>query len=83
MINYIGPGGGASRGIYVYFDGELEGDDTSKGSASLQAGNGRVVVGRHLPEEDKDYAGVDVDELLVFNSNLDDNEIDTIYDLQN
>ena len=83
VINYIGPGGGTTRGIYVYFDGELEGDDTSKGSASLQVGNGRVVVGRHLPEEDKDYAGVELDELLVFNSNLNKNEINAIYNLQN
>ena len=65
------------RGIYVYYNGGLEVDDTSRVSASLQAGNGRVVVGRHLP--DQDYSGVEVDELLVFNNNLYGVQIDVIY----
>ena len=77
MVNYIGLGGGTTRGIY--YNGELEGDDTSINSASLQAGNGRVVVGRHLPEQDRDYAGVEVDELLMFNNNLDGDQIEAIY----
>ena len=79
VVNYIGPGGSNTRGIYVYYNGELEGDDAIINPASLQAGNGRVVVGRHLSEKDQDYAGVEVDELLVFNSNLDENQIDAIY----
>ena len=83
VVKYIGPGGGATRGIYVYYNGELEGDDTNRVSASLQAGNGRVVVGRHLPEEDQDYAGVQMDELLLFNSNLDGNLINVMYNEQN
>ena len=83
MVNYIGPGGGTTRGIYVYYNGNMEGDDTRKVSVSFQSGNGRVVVGRHLPEEDKDYVGVEVDELLVFNSNLDANLINVMYNEQN
>ena len=83
VVNYIRQGGGTTRGIYVYYNGELEGDDTSRLSASRQAGNGRVVVGRHLPEEDKDYAGMEVDELLLFNSNLYGDLINAIYNQQN
>ena len=78
VVNYIGPGGSTTRGIYVYYNGELEGDHTSINPASLQAGNGRVVVGQHLPEKDQDYAGVEVDELLVFNNILDGNQIEAI-----
>ena len=51
--------------------------------ATTQAGNGRVVVGRHLPEEDEEYAGVDVDELLLFNNNMNDDQINAIYNQQN
>ena len=83
VVNYFGPGGGTTRGIYVYYNGELEDDDTSRLSASLPAGNGRVVVGRHLPEEDQDYAGMEVDELLLFNNNLDGDKINAIYNQQN
>ena len=74
VVNYIGPGDTTTRGIYVYYNGGLEGDDTSKGSASFTAGNGRVVVGRHLPNEDDEYAGVEVDELLLFNNNLNEDK---------
>ena len=83
VVNYIGPGGGTTRGIYVYYNGELEGNDTSRQPASLQVGNGRVVVGRHLPEVDKDYVGVEVDELLLFNDHLNEDQIDAIYNQQN
>ena len=83
MVSYIGQGGGTTREIYVYYNGDLKGNDTSKGAASFTLGNGRVVVGGHLLEEDKDYAGVEVDELLVFNSNLDGDQINAIYNLQN
>ena len=79
VVNLIGSGSGTYRGIYVYYSGEWEGDDASINPASLQPGNGRVVVGRHLPEKDQDYAGVEVDELLVFNNNLDGDQIDAIY----
>ena len=81
VVNYIGPGGGTTEGIYVYYNGNKLAEDTTISSATLQAGNGRVVVGRHLPEEDKDYAGVEVDELLLFNNNLDDDDIDNIYNI--
>ena len=80
MVNYIGPG---SEGLYVYYNGNMEGDGRVLVSGPLQAGNGRVFVGRHLPEEDKDYLGVEVDELLVFNSNLDGDQINSIYSQQN
>ena len=78
-MNYIGPGGVTTEGIYIYYNENRLAEDTTISSASLQAGNGRVVVGRHLPEEDKDYAGVEVDELLLFNSNLDEDDINAIY----
>ena len=83
VVNYIGPGGGATQGIFVYYNGESEGDDTSKVSLALQTGNGRVFVRQHMPEEDQDYAGVEVDELLVFNNNLDGDLINAIYNQQN
>ena len=78
-MNYIGPRGVTTEGIYIYYNGNKLAEDTTISSASLPAGNGRVVVGRHLPEEGKDYAGVEVDELLLFNSNLNEDDVNTIY----
>ena len=42
-----------------------------------------IVAGRHLPEEDENYAGVEVDELLLFNNNLNGDDIERIYNMQN
>ena len=44
VVNYIGLG--SSEGIYLYLNGNKRGEDTTIMSATLQAGNGRVVVGK-------------------------------------
>ena len=69
--------------MHIYYNGNMEGDGTGIHFGTTPAVDGRVVVGRNEPEADKEYAGVEVDELLVFNSNLDGDQIKVIYNQQN
>ena len=75
VLNYIGPENG--QGIQIYVDGLPTESAASKTSRPSQCGNGRVVVGRLLTDRDhiKDYADVDVDELLFFNEKLSDQQV--------
>ena len=68
VLNYIGPNDG--EGIRIYYNGVKVASDTTKGARSRSAGDGRIVVGRGLTNKDKDYASVQVDELLFFNCQL-------------
>ena len=68
VLNYFGPNDG--QGIQVYFNGVEVGQDTSKASKSFSTGDGRVVLGRRKTDSDKSYASADVDEVLFFNTKL-------------
>ena len=77
-MNFLGPNNG--QGIEVYYDGALMGSATSKFSYWPNAGDGKLAVGRTYIEQDQDYAGFDLDELLLFNTKL---TIQQITDLKN
>ena len=70
MLNYIGPNNG--QGIRFYFDGVEVANGTSKDSATIFAGDGRVILGKQGITAEGTYASVDVDELLFFNETLSD-----------
>ena len=68
VLNYFGLNNG--QGIQVYFNGAEAGRDTTKVSKTFSGGDGRVVLGRQKTDSDGNYASVDVDELLFFNTKL-------------
>ena len=77
VMNYFGSENG--QGIRVYVNGTERGRRTEILSNDiLQAGTGRVVVGKYSASVDEGYAGVEVDELLFFNQTLDDDQITEI-----
>ena len=76
VLNLIGPNDG--QGIQVYLDGVHTGTDTVKSPVTgytLKLGDGKVVMGRRYTGDDRDYASVEIDELVFFNSNIDTAEI--------
>ena len=77
VLNYIGPNDG--EGIRVFYDGEEVASDTTKYASPLSAGDGRIVVGRHFPYQDWNYASVQVDELIYFNAVLTSDDVQSIY----
>ena len=76
VLNYLGPENG--RGIRVYLDGVFGNGDSSKEEYTNSAGNGQIVVGKFRPEEDRNYASVELDELPFFNTTLTQEDIETL-----
>ena len=78
VLNYIGPQDG--EGFTVYYNGVQTGNDTTKGSlnTAVSSGDGRVFVGKYPTNLDRQYSGVDVDELLFFNEHLSDDDVQAI-----
>ena len=76
VLNYLGPENG--RGIRVYLDGVFGNRDSSKEEYTNSAGNGQVFVGKFRPEEDRNYASVEIDELLFFNTTLTQDDIEIL-----
>ena len=67
-MNFLGPNSG--QGLEAYYDGVLMGTDTTKSNYFPNNGDGRLAAGKTFIEQDQDYAGFDLDELLLFNSKL-------------
>ena len=77
VLNYIRPSDG--QGIRVYYDGIEVKSDTTNDGGSRSAGDGRIVIGRKYTVFDRDYSGVQVDELLFFNGALSNKDINALY----
>ena len=77
MINYIGAD--QQLGIELYLDGIRQAHDDTSSPPTHAQGNGRIVIGRFLTEEDHSYTTVEIDELLFFNSILTPGQITTLY----
>ena len=77
MLNYLGPNDG--EGVAIYYDGREVANETLKLSNSNSAGDGRIVVGRRLTNQDISYASVQVDELIFFNEALTRVHVQSIY----
>ena len=54
-------------------------NNTTKGSGSRSAGDGRIVVGRYYSDRDERYVSVQVDELIFFNAALTNDDVQLIY----
>ena len=74
VLNYSGP----NNGIQMYMDGVEVGSDTTKAGGPYSAGDGRIVAGRYYTNQDRNYASVQVDELLFFNQTLTAAEIEAL-----
>ena len=71
VLNYIGPDSG--QGIQIYLDGVHTKSDleSAKTTYTRTLGDSKVVLGRRYADQDKDYASVEIDDLVLFNSNID------------
>ena len=56
-----------------------EASDTTKEGGSYSDGDGSIVVGRYYTDRDRDYASVQVDELIYFDAALTSAEVQSIY----
>ena len=64
----------------MYYDGqEVESDIEKDPTRSFIFGDGRIVVGRLLTDQDDSYSSVQVDELIYFNASLTSDEVQLIY----
>ena len=77
MLNYIGPNDG--EGFRIYYNGTEVAKKQGKRVRSHAAGDGRIVVGRQYTNSDRNYASVEVDELIYFNAALTSDDVQSIY----
>ena len=77
VLNYIGPEDG--QGIQIYVDGDLTGSDDTRKLEMYSPGDGRVVVGRSNTHESVNYASVEMDELVFFNTKLNVEDVKMIH----
>ena len=70
VLNYIGPD--SRQGIQIYLDGEHTKNDLELTITTYTRtlGDGKVVLGRRYTDQDKNYASVEIDELVFFDSNI-------------
>ena len=73
VLNFIGASDG--EGVRIFINGVLVGSDTTITSYSYTQGDGRIVLGRMVTNEDKEYASAVFDDLLYFNKALTNEEI--------
>ena len=76
VLNYLGSENG--KGIRAYMDGAFGNGDSSKEEYTNSAGNGEIVVEKFRPEEERNYASVELDELLFINATLTQEDIETL-----
>ena len=79
VLNYLGPN--EDEGIRGYFNG-VEGLSASafggSGRERDPTGDGRIVIGRQWTDRNRNYGGIQVDEMMFFNQTLDIVEIQAI-----
>ena len=66
VLNFLGP----AVGYDLYVNGAFEAQDRGKGSKTYSPEDGRITVGRGCVTCEQKYIGLDVDELMIFNSSL-------------
>ena len=63
----------------MFIDGAKVKSVTTGSARSGSVGDGRIVVGRYYPDQDRNYASVQVDELIYFNAALTSDDVQSIY----
>ena len=76
MMVYHGPG----NGVTMYIDGSLASSVTSLYSFNLNAGNGKMVLGRRETNADKLYASFLMDELTLWTEEFSAQDVKDLYD---
>ena len=79
VLNFIGLNSG--EGIQAFRDGALHSNNQIGASGTNTAGDGRVVVGRRYVSRSRDYAQVELDELIFFNEALSNEEVRELYSM--
>ena len=79
MLNFIGPNIG--EGVEAFSDGAFQDDQTGGSDGYDTEGTGQVVIGRRYINSNRDYAHVEVDELIFFNHALSDEEVEELYNM--
>ena len=78
IMNYLGLDD--TDTIHIYFNGaEVDVVWMDSFPENSTAGYGRIVVGREFTDQDRNYASLQVDELIFFNQALNNSEIQLIY----
>ena len=62
----------------MFLDGQEVVTDTMKEVGTYSSGDGRIVVGRRYTDQNREYASVQVDELIFFNQNITQQEINVL-----
>ena len=75
--NYVGPNNG--QGIVVYMDGCEVGRHTTRLFVPRPPGDGKMVIGRRFTYSDNWYGAVMIDELMLFNHQLSEQQIQDLY----
>ena len=81
VMQHVEPGG-INEALVIYHNGTEVSKKQGVDVAVLGQGAGVVVVGRYQSDLDTDYAGVEVDELLMFVASLNTDQIKVIYEWQ-
>ena len=63
------------QGFTVYYDGRLLQSVTQKIPNTFDRGRGKLVVGRILIDKDNRYASIEVDDIILWNRQLNVQEI--------
>ena len=71
---------GPSLGTIVYHDGvKIANGSSIHPKDNITTGDGRVVVGRYYTEKNSLYRSVQLDELVLWNRELSDEEVETVF----
>ena len=78
VLNYLGQDVDLG-GINVYNDKEFIGSKTNGIAQESSSGTSDVVLGRRFTDDDGSYTSAQVDELMFFNRNLSESDIEAYY----
>ena len=79
VVSIVGPSDG--EGFRVYYNGVLEGSDSSRGGETGSGNSGQLVIGKRLVDLSGYYASVTVDELTLWSRSLTAAEIVAIHEM--
>ena len=65
--------------LLIYHNGILVKSDETGVAKIKENGDGKMVIGRHFTNSDKNYVSMHLDELMMWNEALDPQEIHDLY----
>ena len=70
---------GPNQGVTMYINGALESTTSTMYAFGLNAGNGKMVIGRRETNKDSLYASFIIDELTLWSNELTAQEVQDLY----